>query len=117
MYFPHLNSFWKYTACWAFVLVGLLPFCYVFYRVIEKPGIRLGTWVVIKMEKRGVARLTKTLHPTRYQSDALWKLHCRRLFKAIPVFSFWCLQRRVLPVDITLATQKRGSGGDDTHGR
>lgn len=44
-YFPQLDSFWRYTACWLFVLIGLLPFCYVFYRVVEKPGIRLGTWL------------------------------------------------------------------------
>lgn len=56
MYFPHLGSFWKYTACWAFVLVGLLPFCYLFYRVVERPGIRLGTWVAARKEKHAGAR-------------------------------------------------------------
>lgn len=45
-FFPHLSISWKYTLCWLFVLVGLLPFCYLFYRVVEAPGIRLGTWVI-----------------------------------------------------------------------
>jgi peptidoglycan/LPS O-acetylase OafA/YrhL len=49
-YFPHLSISWKYTLCWIFVLIGLLPFCYLFYRVIEAPGIRLGTWIVQRMQ-------------------------------------------------------------------
>lgn len=55
-HFPHIEIFWKYALCWTFVLVVLLPFCYVFYRVIEYPGIRLGTWVTARLGKRELTR-------------------------------------------------------------
>lgn len=54
-FFPHMDMFWKYTISWSFVLVGLLPFCYLFYLLVEAPGIRLGAWVSQKMPTHGPA--------------------------------------------------------------
>jgi peptidoglycan/LPS O-acetylase OafA/YrhL len=31
---------------WIFVFIVMLPLCALFYRFIEKPGIRLGSWVI-----------------------------------------------------------------------
>lgn len=38
----------KDLALWAFVGVFILPFCYLFYKIIEEPGIRLGAWLVAR---------------------------------------------------------------------
>lgn len=51
--FPHLSIPWKYTLCWIFVLAGLLPFCFLFYRLIEAPGIRLGAWMIQRRLRLG----------------------------------------------------------------
>lgn len=46
MVVPHIlapgNIIGKDVALWAFVGVAILPLCYVFYKLIEEPGIRLG---------------------------------------------------------------------------
>lgn len=49
---PHLTSIGilgKDLVLWGFVIVVLLPFCYLFYKVIEEPGIRLGTRIICRM--------------------------------------------------------------------
>lgn len=33
---------------WGFLIVVLLPFCYLFYKMIEEPGIRLGAYLIRK---------------------------------------------------------------------
>jgi peptidoglycan/LPS O-acetylase OafA/YrhL len=44
---PHVGSiFRKDVALWVLVVAGMLPGCYLFYRIIEEPGIRLGAWLV-----------------------------------------------------------------------
>lgn len=42
---PHMEGiFQRDVAFWLLVCFGILPGCYLFYRVIEEPGIRLGAW-------------------------------------------------------------------------
>jgi peptidoglycan/LPS O-acetylase OafA/YrhL len=44
---PHVgNILRKDIALWLLVLVGIIPGCYLFYKLIEEPGIRLGAWLV-----------------------------------------------------------------------
>ena len=50
---PHLSgiggAFSRDVALWGLVLIVIIPFCYLFYRTIEAPGIRLGARLIRKI--------------------------------------------------------------------
>lgn len=49
---PHMGgTLHKDVATWLFVALFILPFCYLFYRLIEAPGIRLGGWIIARKLK------------------------------------------------------------------
>lgn len=45
------GAFGKDIALWGFVFLAIIPFCYLFYRTIEAPGIRLGAHLVRKLDQ------------------------------------------------------------------
>ncbi|MBE3558729.1 MAG: acyltransferase, partial [Ktedonobacteraceae bacterium] len=47
------NIYLTYGIYWLFVLLFIIPFCYLFYRFIERPGMRLGDRLLAKKETKG----------------------------------------------------------------
>jgi peptidoglycan/LPS O-acetylase OafA/YrhL len=46
---PHIGgTFGRDVALWGFVCIAIIPFCYLFYKTIEEPGIRLGARLIRK---------------------------------------------------------------------
>ncbi len=45
------GTFGKAIALWGFVLLAIIPLCYLFYRTIEAPGIRLGARLIRKLDQ------------------------------------------------------------------
>ncbi|MBV9230026.1 MAG: hypothetical protein JOZ18_11985, partial [Chloroflexi bacterium] len=39
---PGWNSYLAYGTYWLFVALFIIPFCFLFYKLIEQPWIRLG---------------------------------------------------------------------------
>jgi peptidoglycan/LPS O-acetylase OafA/YrhL len=68
--FPHLPHFGgvllKDVAMWVFVFTIMMPLCFLFYCLIEKPGIRLGNWVSARRSM--VAQALQTRFPTHLSS-------------------------------------------------
>jgi peptidoglycan/LPS O-acetylase OafA/YrhL len=61
---PYVGSILrKDIALWILVLAGILPGCYLFHKVIEEPGIRLGAWLVTR--KFDSVRLFPAREPIR----------------------------------------------------
>ena len=49
---PHMGgTLHRDVATWIFVALFIIPFCYLFYRVVEEPGIRLGVWLSTRKPK------------------------------------------------------------------
>jgi peptidoglycan/LPS O-acetylase OafA/YrhL len=40
------HSYLKYGAYWLVIFLVLIPCCYVFYRIVEKPSMRFGNWLI-----------------------------------------------------------------------
>jgi|SRR5579883_1985331 len=53
---PHMaglgGALSKDLALWGFVLLVIIPLCYLFYRTIEAPGIRLGARLIRRLDQR-----------------------------------------------------------------
>lgn len=54
--FPHLNHYLVYLLYWVWACVGIIPFCILYYTLIEKPGMNLGDRWRRSIESRQRAR-------------------------------------------------------------
>ncbi|GCE31253.1 acyltransferase [Dictyobacter alpinus] len=55
-FFSHFNHYLVYLLYWILVCVGIIPFCILFYLLIERPGIQLGDRWRRSIEARQRAR-------------------------------------------------------------
>lgn len=47
-YIPHMSVLFENMKYWVWVVVVIIPFCYIFYLLTEKPGMRLGALFTTK---------------------------------------------------------------------
>ncbi len=47
-YLPHMRLIFTDIANWVWISIVVIPLCYILYRTIEAPGIRLGTFLVAR---------------------------------------------------------------------